>query len=98
MVILGIWDGHDAGAALIVDGRVVAAVNEERLSRRKLEVCFPSKAIRCCLSQAGLTPGDIELVAASTSDVAKTLARWFPGLKESYYQIRRRKASPGAWS
>ena len=45
-----------------------------------------------------MSPADIELVAASTGDVAKTLARWFPGLKESYYQIRRRKAPPGRWS
>jgi carbamoyltransferase len=30
--ILGIWDGHDAGAALLVDGRIAAAINEERPS------------------------------------------------------------------
>lgn len=37
MNILGIWDGHDAGAALLVDGRLVAAANEERFTRRKLD-------------------------------------------------------------
>jgi carbamoyltransferase len=98
MVILGIWDGHDAGAALIAGGKVIAAVNEERLTRRKLEVCFPTQSIHCCLTLGQLSPADVHLVAASTGDVAKTLARWFPGLKESYYQIRRRKVSPGRWS
>ena len=41
-VILGVWDGHDSGAALLVEGRLVAAVNEERLTRRKLEIRFPA--------------------------------------------------------
>src|SRR5436190_903866 len=39
--ILGLWDGHDSGAALIVDGTVVAAINEERLSRRNLGIVTP---------------------------------------------------------
>ena len=54
--ILGIWDGHDSGAALLVDGRLVAAVNEERLTRRKLEVGFPSASIASCLAMAALRP------------------------------------------
>ncbi len=41
MNVLGIWDGHDSGAALLQDGRLRFAVNEERLTRRKLEVRFP---------------------------------------------------------
>lgn len=95
MNILGIWDGHDSGAALLCDGRLVAAVNEERLTRRKLEVRFPAQSIASCLALAHLSPHDIDLVAASTTDPAKTLARWYPESKESYYQIRRRRAEPG---
>ncbi|MGE0043934.1 MAG: carbamoyltransferase C-terminal domain-containing protein, partial [Vicinamibacterales bacterium] len=98
MIILGIWDGHDAGAAVIVDGQVTAAINEERLTRRKLEVAFPGLAIRACLAQAGIQPGDVDIVAASTSDVAKALARVAPSTKESYYQVRRRKVDPGTGS
>ena len=45
MNILGIWDGHDSGAALLQDGLLQFAVNEERLSRRKLEVVFPVRSI-----------------------------------------------------
>lgn len=96
MNILGIWDGHDSGAALLQDGQLRFAVNEERLSRRKLEVCFPSRSIAACLALAGLPPAQVHLVAASTSDPAKTLGRWWPGSKERYYAVRRRKALPGS--
>jgi carbamoyltransferase len=94
--VLGIWDGHDAGAALLQDGRVAFAVNEERLTRRKLEIRFPAASIRACLDFARLAPQDVHLVAASTTDPAKTLGRWWPGSKERYYAVRRRKAAPGA--
>jgi carbamoyltransferase len=95
MNVLGIWDGHDSGAALLQDGRLRFAVNEERLTRRKLEIRFPSRAIDACLADAGLDPNEVEVVAASTSDPAKALGRWWPGSKERYYDVRRRKASPG---
>ena len=95
MNILGIWDGHDAGAALIVDGRLVAAVNEERLTRRKLEIDFPTHSIDACLKLAGLERSAVNVVAATTSDVAKALGRVLPSTKESYYQLRRRKVQPG---
>jgi carbamoyltransferase len=93
-MILGIWDGHDAGAALIEGERVLFAVNEERLTRRKLEVGFPELSITACLRSADLAPADIPMVAASTTDPAKTLTRLLPGLKEEYYLIRRRKRVP----
>jgi carbamoyltransferase len=94
--ILGIWDGHDAGAALLVDGRPVVAINEERLTRRKLEIHFPTRSVAACLAFAGVSPRQVDVVAASTTDPAKTLGRWVPSTKERYYQVRRRKARPGA--
>jgi carbamoyltransferase len=93
--ILGIWDGHDSGAALLQNGQLRFAVNEERLSRRKLEVAFPARSIDACLGYAGLRPDDVQVVAASTSDPAKTIGRLWPGSKERYYAVRRRKAPPG---
>jgi carbamoyltransferase len=95
VTILGIWDGHDAGAALFVDGALAAAVNEERFTRRKLEVAFPLRSIGVCCAIAGIRPDQVELVAACTTDVAKTLARAFPSTKETYYRIRRRTIAPG---
>lgn len=99
MKILGIWDGHDAGAALLdVHGRrVVCAVNEERLSRRKLEVGFPERSIRMCLDYGGIHAEDVGEVVASTTDFAKTLTRALPVLKQRYYLQRRRKI-PTSWS
>jgi carbamoyltransferase len=53
---------HDAAAALVVDGRVVAAAQEERYTRRKHDACFPANAARFCLEWAGLGLGDVEAV------------------------------------
>jgi len=94
MYILGIWDGHDAGAALLKGDHIVFAINEERLRRRKLEVGFPSLSIRACLDYEGVPASSVREVALSTSDPAKTLTRLAPGLKEEYYLIRRRKMRP----
>ena len=93
-MILGIWDGHDAGACLVDPeaGRILCAVNEERFTRRKLEVGFPRRAIETCLSIAS----DISEVAATTTDPAKTLTRLFPSMKEKYYLLRRKKVRPKA--
>jgi carbamoyltransferase len=93
--ILGIWDGHDSGAALVQDGRLVFAVNEERLTRRKLEIVFPARSIAACLAHAQLAPQQVDVVAATTCDPAKTLGRVWPGSKERYYNVRRRKTAPG---
>lgn len=92
--VLGVWDGHDSGAALLHGNKIVFAVNEERLTRRKLEVAFPHLAILACLEFAEISPSAVSAIAASTSDPAKTLTRWLPALKEEYYLIRRRKKSP----
>ncbi len=96
--ILGVWDGHDSGAALIKDDKVLAAINEERLTRRKLEIKFPELSIQTCLRMAGIEPADIKTVAVSTADFAKTLGRVAPSTKEAYYLIRRRKKTPGLLS
>src|SRR5262245_34587246 len=98
MNILGLWDGHDAGAALLKDGVLVSAVNEERFTRRKLEVGFPAQSIAACLAAGALAPADVDVVSATTSDVAKTLGRIAPWTKEQYYLVRRRKAAPGLLS
>jgi carbamoyltransferase len=95
VVVLGLWDGHDSGAAVLVDGELVAAANEERFTRRKLEITFPRHSLRWCLDCQGLNPSAVDLVATCTTDPAKALGRWFPSTKEQYYAVRRRKAEPG---
>jgi carbamoyltransferase len=61
--ILGITDGDDAGAVLLVDGRLEAAVNEERLNRMKMSIGFPRLAVQEVLKLTGKKPGDIDRVA-----------------------------------
>src|SRR3954453_5276572 len=63
MKILGISAHyHDSAAALVVDGVPVAAVQEERLSRRKNDAGFPLHAIEWCLDREKLDPGDLDAV------------------------------------
>ena len=63
MYILGIsCFYHDAAAALIRDGVLVAAAEEERFSRRKHDYGFPTRAIDFCLRQAGITGRDLDYV------------------------------------
>ncbi len=53
---------HDSAAALIVDGDIVAAAQEERFTRKKHDHRFPQNAVEYCLSEAGLTPKDLDFV------------------------------------
>ena len=53
---------HDSAAALVVDGRIVAAAQEERFTRKKHDYNFPVNAIEFCLTEAGLTPQDLDYV------------------------------------
>ena len=57
------FDYHDAAAALLRDGVVVAAAEEERFSRRKHDHRFPARAIAFCLRRAGVTAEQIDAVA-----------------------------------
>jgi len=53
---------HDAAAALLVDGHLIAASEEERFSRKKHDSGFPKLAIQFCLDQAGITVADLDYV------------------------------------
>src|ERR1700745_738367 len=58
-----ISQGHDSAAAVVVDGRVVAAAAEERFNRQKHSARFPVQAIEYCLSEAGLALADVDELA-----------------------------------
>src|SRR5215210_3448565 len=53
---------HDSAAALVVDGQIVAAAQEERFTRKKHDHDFPSHALRYCLAEAGLKPEQLDYV------------------------------------
>ena len=64
MKILGISAFyHDSAAALIIDGKVVVAIEEERFSRIKHDNQFPFQAIEYCLKSLGLSIADIDILA-----------------------------------
>ena len=65
-VVLGVNHAfHDSAACLVVDGRLVSAIEEERLTREKHTQSFPREAIARLLAEAGLAPRDIDHVAVS---------------------------------
>ena len=53
---------HDSAAALIEDGRIAAAAQEERFSRKKHDARFPTHAIEYCLRQAGVSLAEVDNV------------------------------------
>ena len=90
MKILGIAAYyHDASAAVIVDGKVVAAAQEEWFTRIKHDPAFPDHAIRWAMDYAGLELSDIDAIAFYDKPLLK-----FERLLETYY----RHAPSGVWS
>jgi carbamoyltransferase len=65
MRILGITDGQTSGATIVEDGRILAAINEERIARIKLARGFPWESIREVMRMTGTEPGDIGHVAVA---------------------------------
>lgn len=63
----GRFEYHDAAAVLLKDGEVIAAIEEERLSRVKHCNFFPQRAIGFCLQQAGVTLSDVDVIAVNHS-------------------------------
>lgn len=66
MRILGISDHFVSGAAVVEDGRLVSAVNEERLARQKMVMGFPRKSIASALQVAGVDPENLDQVAIAS--------------------------------
>jgi len=54
---------HDSAAALVVDGDIIAAAQEERFTRIKHDSSFPQNAVRACLDIGGITLDDVDYVA-----------------------------------
>ncbi len=70
---------HDSAAALVEDGRIIACAQEERFTRIKHDESFPSNAVKYCLSEAGLTLGDIDYIVFYEKPLLK-----FERLLETY--------------
>ena len=104
MKILGISAHyHDSAAALVVDGLPVAAVQEERLSRRKNDAAFPIAAAEYCLEEAGLEPGQLDAVVFYERPMLKfdrvltTLLRSFPRSWKAFPHAMKNMLGEKAW-
>src|SRR3981081_1384259 len=82
MHILGINSYHgNSSAALVSDGRLIAAVEEERFNRVKYAAGFPSAAIRYCLDAAGITLSEVDHVAIPRNPWARLGTKLMYALK-----------------
>ena len=70
---------HDAAAALVEDGRIVAAAQQERFTRKKHDAAFPDAAIRYCLGEAGIALADVDRIVFYDKPLLK-----FERLLETY--------------
>ena len=78
---------HDAAAALVCDGKIICAAQEERFTRKKNDADFPAQAIQSCLRYANLTPAQLDAVVFYDKPVLK-----FTRLLETYLAV-----APGGW-
>src|SRR5215470_8127588 len=86
MIVLGISAYyHDSAVALIRDGEILAAAQEERFTRKKHDPAFPAQALRFCLEREGLSLADIDAVAFYDKPFLK-----FERLLETYYAFAPR--------
>ena len=76
---------HDSAASLLKDGRVIAAVEEERFSRKKFDDSFPKMAIDWCLKYARISPSEINSIAFYDKPVLK-----FERLLDNYLAVAPR--------
>ena len=76
---------HDSAASILKDGKVIAAVEEERFSRKKFDDGFPSMAIDWCLNEAGISPENIDSVAFYDKPILK-----FERLLDNYIAVAPR--------
>jgi carbamoyltransferase len=112
-IVLGLGGvlGHDANAALVVDGRLAAAAQEERYTRLKHDGAFPHRAIADCLAVGGVAASDVsdvvfaekplqsrlfDLTARPGNAFTRTLGRLLPETWGGLYQREARPLFPRA--
>ena len=78
MIILGIHDGHNSGVSLFKNGRLLSAISEEKISRKKNEYGFPVNSIKLALAHNNIKKNQIDAIAVSTKN-----------LPPKYYLVKR---------
>lgn len=89
MIVLGIHEGHDSSAAIVVDGEILADVQEERFARVKHSSNTPIHSIDYCLKCAGLKSiEDVDYISLSWKKTPKRLGKLF-GVEESDQKVTK---------
>ncbi len=92
MIILGINAYHgNASAAIVCDGRLVAAVEEERFNRVKYAAGFPAQAVRYCLAEAGITLAEVDHIAIPRNPWARLGTKLLYALRMPRFARERAK-------
>src|SRR3990167_10705243 len=73
---------HDSAAALLQNGEIIAAMQEERFTRIKHDSSFPINAIKCCLAHASLTMKEVDLIVFYEKPLLK-----FKRLLSTYFKF-----------
>src|SRR3954452_3745047 len=73
---------HDSAAALLKDGQIVAAAQEERFTRKKGDAAFPKQSVEFCLREAGVTPDQLSVVGFYDKPLLK-----FERIMETYLSV-----------
>jgi len=90
MIVLGINAYHgDASAAILVDGELVAAVEEERFTRIKHTAGFPAHAVRYCLQAAGVTIQEVDHIAIPRNPRARLVQKLLYAVKLPRFALER---------
>ena len=92
MWVLGLSMEHDASAAVASDGELVAAISEERLSRRKGQWGFPWRAIEACLKLAGIGREQVDYFSVALNKIPAHYFRrptWARETREAFYRAKR---------
>ncbi|MBI3657586.1 MAG: carbamoyltransferase [Acidobacteria bacterium] len=93
MNILGINAYHgDASAAIVQDGKLVAAVEEERFNRLKHSAGFPAQAVRYCLTAAGIRPHELDYIAIARDSKARLMRKALYALRMPKLALNRLSA------
>src|ERR1051326_6047698 len=75
---------HDSAAAIVEDGKIIAAAQEERFTRKKHDAGFPKEAVKFCLTYAGTTLNELDAIVFYDKPLLK-----FERLLDTYYGFAR---------
>src|SRR5260221_7975152 len=94
MKVLGLaYETHESGAALLDDGKILAVVNEERLTRVKMDEAAPARSAAECLRLAGVKSGAIDIIALSGFTPFKKLRHYASYIYKPFIYTRGKSMS-----